>query len=239
MSPEPSLIQGDSDYQSRMLEETAAAKNYREWLVSLALPYIGDKPLEVGSGIGDYAEEFGLRGAHVTASEAHPERLIQLHERFAGNPNVAVRELAVPVRDTGDYSSVVAYNVLEHIPDDVDALRGLAPLLRPQGRLILFVPAFPIAMSELDRRIGHQRRYRRRTLRRAVETAGYDVEVLHHVNSIGLLAWIVVMRLLRGETAAGPGLRIYDSLVIPVIRAIESRIRPPFGQSLFIVARKR
>jgi SAM-dependent methyltransferase len=232
-------VEGDSSLQSEILEDLVEARNYRRWLVDLALPHLGDDPLEVGSGLGHYAADWAAAGVpRWTASEADPTRLTQLRERFAGHPVVRVRELAVPIEETASHSAVVAYNVLEHIPDDVGALRAFAGLLRPGGRVVLVVPAFPSAMSEFDLAIGHQRRYRRRTLRAAAEAAGLRVEVLHHVNCIGLLGWYVLVKALKGRPQAGPALTFYDRVVVPVLRRVEARVHPPFGQSLLLVARK-
>jgi SAM-dependent methyltransferase len=235
-SAEPAVL-GDSELQTEQLEELTEAVNYRAWLVSLALPYLGDRPLEVGSGIGDYAAALAAAGLDVTASDAEPGRVKQLAERFSETPNVSVRELTLPATEPGDYSAVVAFNVLEHIPEDVAAVRGMAELLRPGGAVVLYVPAFMFAFSDLDASIGHQRRYRIGQLRRVCEAAGLTVERIHYVNSLGLLAWFVGIRLMKRQPHAGPMLRIWDSVVIRVLRRVETRWRPPFGQSVFAVAR--
>jgi len=104
---------------------------------------------------------------------------------------------------------------------------------------VLVVPAFPSAMSRFDVAIGHQRRYRRASLRRAAEAAGLDVDVLRYVNCIGLLGWYVVVKGLRGQPRAGVLLTAYDRAVVPWLRWLETRMAPPFGQSLFLVASKR
>lgn len=232
-------VEGDTSLQSSVLEDLVEARRYRKWLVDLAVPHLGEDPLEIGSGLGHYASDWAAVGVpRWTASEADPDRLSILHERFADDRVVRVRELVVPIRETADHSSVVAYNVLEHIPDDVAAVRAFAGLLRPGGRVVLVVPAFPSAMSDFDRAIGHQRRYRRAGLRRVVEEAGLQVEVLHHVNSLGLLGWYVVVKALRRRPRAGVLLRVYDGLVVPVLRRAEARRPPPFGQSLLVVARR-
>ena len=232
-------VAGDTALQSVVLEDLVEARNYRRWLVDLALPHLGDDPLEVGSGLGHYAADWAAAGVpQWTASEADAERLEALRTRFEGDPVVRVRVLAVPVEETGTHSAVVAYNVLEHIPDDVGALRTFAELLRPGGCVVLVVPAFPSAMSAFDRAIGHQRRYRRRTLRAAVEQAGLTVEVLHHVNATGLIAWYVHVKAMRTPPTAGFTLTVFDRLFVPWLRRLEGRFPPPFGQSLFLVARK-
>jgi len=231
-------VEGDTALQSEVLEDLSEAVNYRAWLVALTLPHLGGRAIEVGSGNGDYAEAWASAGVQITASEADAARLMQLHERFAASPRVEVRELRAPIDVNDDYDAVVALNVLEHIPDDVEALRSFAGLLRPGGAVVLVVPAFPIAMSKFDRAIGHQRRYRKETLRAAIESAGLQIEVLRHVNGPGLLAWIVGMRLLRMRPGSGPVLRAWDGRVIPRIRRRESRHEPRFGQSILAVARR-
>lgn len=230
-------VLGDGALQDAVLEDLVEAVHYRRWLVELCAPHLGDDPLEVGSGLGHYAADWAVGRDRFTASEADPGRLQALRARFAGDPVVRVRELAVPVRATGEHTAVVACNVLEHVPDDVGALRDLQPLLRTGGRIVLVVPACPWAMSAFDRAIGHQRRYTARGLRAVVEAAGYCVEHLHHVNAVGLLGWLVLVKGLRRRPQAGPLLRLYDGLVVPWLRRLEDRRRPPFGQSLLVVAR--
>lgn len=230
---------GDSALQSAVLEDLVQARNYRRWLVDLMAPHLGPDPLEVGSGLGHYAQDWAATGLpRFTASEADPDRLADLRARFDGDPVVRVRELAVPVTETASHSAVVACNVLEHIPDDVAALRAFAGLVRPGGVVVLLVPAFPSAMSRFDLAIGHQRRYRARSLRAAVEAAGLQVERLHHVNAVGLLAWYVVVKVLGRRPSPGALLTAFDRLVVPVLRRLESRRPPPFGQSLLVVARR-
>jgi SAM-dependent methyltransferase len=233
-----SEVLGDVALQSQTLEDLASAVNYRRWLASLALPYLGEHAIEIGSGQGDYIQEWTDAGVRMTASEAEPGRLDFLRERFGADRRVDVAEYTAPSDAEGDYSAVVAYNVLEHIPDDVAALRGFGRLLRPGGAVVLIVPAFEFAMGRFDRAVGHQRRYRLQTLATALERAGLRSERLDFVNSLGLLAWFVGMRLLRMTPGEGPILTAWDRAVIPVLRRTETRWRPPFGQSVFAVARK-
>ena len=129
----------------------------------------------------------------------------------------------------------MAFNVLEHIPDHVQALRAAHRLVRPGGRVIMLVPAFEFAMSRFDRTVGHVRRYTKRSLAQAFRDAGLEPELVHYVNAPGLPAWFVGMRLLGMTPGEGPVLRVWDSVVVPAARAVESRVRPPFGQSVFAV----
>jgi SAM-dependent methyltransferase len=224
--------------QLAVLEALESAVNYNRWVADLTLPYLGDDPIEIGSGIGVSASLWLDAGVpRLTVTDVDDETLRELHARFDGDARVAVRRLDLASAETGEHSALVALNVLEHIEDDVAALRNAARLLRPGGRIVLFVPAFPFAMGKFDREIGHYRRYTKTSARAAFERAGLSPEVVRYVNAPGLLAWFVGMRLLGLRPSEGPVLRMWDGGVIPVVRALESRVRMPFGQSVLAVAR--
>lgn len=231
-------VLGDSPLQNAALEDLTAAVNYRRWLTSLALPYLGRDPLEIGSGNGDYAQEWLDAGLpSVTVSELESSRLDALRTRFAGDSRITVRRIDATAIDGGPYSAVVSFNVLEHIPDHVAALRAAAAAVRPGGSIVAFVPAFPFAMSDFDRSLGHVRRYTRASLGQAFADAGLVPEVLRYVNMPGLPAWFVGMRLLRLRPGDGALLRVWDGAVVPTARAVERVVTPPFGQSVLAVAR--
>jgi SAM-dependent methyltransferase len=231
-------VLGDTVLQSSVLEDLSDARNYQRWLADLARPHLGDDPLEVGSGLGDYTALWLDDVSRFTATEGDPQRLLALKSRFHDEPKVTVRELLLPTDEVGKHSAVVALNVWEHIEDQVAALRSAAALVRPEGKIVLLVPAFEFAMSRFDREIGHVRRYTTGSMRQAMTEAGLQIEELRYVNPVGLLSWIVMCRLLRQRPKNGALLRAYDRMIVPVLRRAEQGRRPSFGQSVFVVARK-
>jgi len=199
---------------------------------------LGEFPIELGSGLGDYAQSWLDAGiARITTSEIDPSRLAQLRRRFSQDPRVEVTSFDILSPPSGDYSALVAFNVLEHIPDHIGALRGAHTLLRPGAPVILFVPAFEFAMSRFDRQVGHVRRYTVASMRAAMAEGGLEDIEARYVNMPGLPAWFVGMRLLRMSPGEGPLLSIWDKRVVPLARRWESTRRPPFGQSVFAVGR--
>jgi SAM-dependent methyltransferase len=226
------------DLQHSVLEALEGAVNYNSWVASLVTPYLGDDPIEIGSGTGTYANLWLEGGVErLTVSDVDSVLLGRLRERFADDPRVDVLEVDLLAAPERDHTAVVALNVLEHIEDDVAALEAASRLVRPGGAVVMFVPAFEFAMSRFDRSIGHYRRYTTGRLWNAMRDAGLEVESVRYVNAPGLLAWTVGMRLLRMEPREGIALRGWDRVVIPVARRIEGRWRPPFGQSVLGVAR--
>jgi SAM-dependent methyltransferase len=230
-------IAGDSHLQSEVLEDLSDAVNYQRWLSELCRPYLGADVIELGSGIGSYADAWLTTAERLTVTEADESRLKVLTERFADDPRVQVRPLFLPTTERAQHSGAVALNVLEHIEDDAGALRSVAGLIRPGGAIVLIVPAFPSAMSRFDRSIGHFRRYTVSSLRAVLSSAGLEPELVRYVNPVGLLNWYLACRLMGMTPRNGVLLRTYDRLLVPVARRLERRWRPPFGQSVFAVAR--
>lgn len=233
----PGLL-GDTALQSETLESLAAAVNYNRWLTSLATPFLGDSPIELGSGLGDYAQTWLDSGIpRITTTELDPRRLAELRVRFAGDPRVEVMSLDLQSPPRRAHSAFVAFNVLEHIPDQLAALRAAHTLLRPGGLVVMFVPAFELAMSRFDRQVGHVRRYTVGSLSAALSAAGLDVVDARYVNMAGLPAWFIGMRVLRMSPREGRLLSVWDRRVVPLARRWEAAHRVPFGQSVLGVAR--
>ena len=99
------------------------------------------------------------------------------------------------------------------------------------------MPAFPFAMSPVDIATGHVRRYTKKSMRAALGEAGLTVERLHYVNALGLVGYYAATSVFRLTPREGPMVKLYDRLVLPVTRAAERPVHPPFGQSVFAVAR--
>jgi hypothetical protein len=107
------------------------------------------------------------------------------------------------------------------------------------GTLLIFVPAFDFLMSDLDRRLGHYRRYTTASLRKLLEGAGFTVTTLRYYNLTGFLGWLWRFRI-RGRTEQSPELvRFFDRRVLPLQLLVERALRLPVGQSVYAVAKKR
>jgi hypothetical protein len=220
--------------QHRVLESLGTATRYTDWLVEIIRPHLGDDPIEIGAGLGDHARRWLDDDVpRITLTERDPELVAALRRRFDRDSRVAVRELDLLEAEPGEHSAAVLLNVLEHIDDDVAALRRACVLAE---RVVVLVPAFPFAMSRFDREIGHHRRYTKPTLSTAAEAAGLTVDVLDYVNALGLIGWTVGMKFLRLEPREGRVLSLWDRHVVPTARRLEEARKPPFGQSLLLVA---
>ena len=240
MSEESDAQSAFSAATGRTLEDTSGAnqRRYRAFQLSLIEPHCGASVLEVGAGLGEFAAQFSGLDRHVV-TDVDPGAVSAMAERFADRPEVEARvlDLAVGAIDLGTpVSTVVAINVLEHIDDDTGALRALAGMTEPGGRIVLWVPAYMQLYGDFDRAVGHVRRYTPSTMTAAIRHAGLEPDLVKPVNLLGGLAWWATVRR-GGVSSPNPRLvGIYDRVVVPVTRAVESRVTPPFGQSVLAVA---
>jgi SAM-dependent methyltransferase len=218
-----------------------AAPRYRRWQIDTVRPYCGRSVLELGPGMGHFAAELDALGLdRLVLADTEAYALHRLRERYAGREDVDVVEVTVPgpVEIGAPVDTVVAMNVIEHIDDDVAAMRDLATVLVPGGRLVVWVPGYPALYGDFDRKVGHVRRYTPATLGAAVRAAGLEVHVCRPINLLGGLGWWLAVR--RGKVGyPKPWLVwLFDRVGIPITRWLERVVRPPFGQTVFCIAVK-
>lgn len=221
-------------------EEAGADKpRYRRYQRDLIARHCGRSVLEVGAGLGEFAEQLtGLDRLVVT--DIDPEAVAVMRKRFADRPEVQVRQLDVESGLELDepVDTVVTINTLEHIEDDAETLRSLAELVVPGGTIVAWVPGYQQLYGDFDRRVGHVRRYTPATLGESFRTAGLVPTVVKPVNLLGGIAWWAAVR--RGG-AGSPDPRlvaVYDRVLVPATRAIERLVPVPFGQSILGVAQR-
>jgi len=131
----------------------------------------------------------------------------------------------------------VCLNVVEHIKDDLGALRNIFALLQDGGRAVILVPEGQSIFSSLDEELGHWRRYSEDQLRRRMTEAGFDVEAMLGFNRISRPGWWLNGKILKRRTISRVQLRNFDRLVW-LWRKLDSRL-PWSPTSIIAIGRKR
>ncbi len=219
------------------LEVMQEAVNYNNYLLNTVRKFVpagGGRVLDFGAGGGQFAAPLSAQGWDVTALE--PDDALRNRLSSKG------LKTAASTQQFPDGSIVYIYtlNVLEHIDDDVDALRQLHAKLAPHGKLLIYVPAFPVLYTSMDAKVGHVRRYTRATLLSAVTAAGFKVEQVSYVDSLGFFAAFAfkLMDNSKGDVNR-TALKIYDRLVFPISRLLDAVVGRWFGKNVLLVARKQ
>jgi SAM-dependent methyltransferase len=215
----------------RMVYEMRALN---DWIYSVVRGHLGRSVVEVGCGIGCFTEEL-LEYDRIVAVDINPAYTDYLSRRLADNEHARVlcHDIHQPLPGwlrEDPVQSVICLNVLEHIEDDVQALRHMRDVLAPGGNVVLLVPAVPFLYSSLDKGLAHFRRYSRAGLNETLRRAGFEPAWHTYINLFGILGWLVNGRILgRGILPSGQ-LTLYNRLV-PFFRAVERLTGPPIGLS--------
>jgi SAM-dependent methyltransferase len=227
------MPEDDLDYCN--LEVMAEAHRYNAFLVDAVRRAAGGarRILDFGAGSGVFASELRALGYDVTCIEPEP----RLRHRLAD----AGFDVRADLDSIPDESMEFVYtlNVLEHIPDDGRATAALARILVPGGTLFVYVPAFMILYTSMDRKVGHLRRYRAREVCALVERAGLTLMRSEYVDALGAGATLLYRWV--GPKDGGinrRALRIYDTYLFTVSRLIDRVTRRIMGKNLLVVASK-
>jgi len=198
--------------------------------------------LDAGCGTGANLLEYGRLG-EVTGVDAFPEAIELCRGR--GLDNV----LEAPVEDLpfepGSFDLLFATDVIEHLDDDVRALRELRRVAADGAQLVLTVPAYGWLWSDHDVSVHHRRRYTADRLRESVRAAGWTPAVDTYFFATALPA-VAVVRTLRRRRANGTGgsdlslppAPVNGLLQLPTLaeaKAIERGARLPAGVSVGMV----
>lgn len=233
----------DEDYTGfQELEWMEYAYNYNRWLIKLCEPHIGSEILEIGAGIGTFTGKWSKLSNRLTAVELTSNCVQELRRRFINEKNVEILHMSILDFDPlvhGFFDTAISFNVFEHIENDVKGFQIVSKTLRPGGKFLLFVPACQKLYGNIDKIVGHVRRYEKEELISKLNKARMSVDSIFFVNCVGYFAWFwKAKRSLPGSSISKKDILWYDRIVVPLLRVIEGLVRPPIGQSLFVIARK-
>ena len=222
----------------------------------------GDRVLDMGCGAGRHAFELYRRGAHVVAFDQDAGELSEVEKMFGamslegGVPEDATAEtvqgdaLDLPFPDD-HFDSIIASEVLEHIPDDMAAMRELMRVLRPGGKLAVTVPSWLPervcwALSEDYHTApgGHVRIYTRAELEAKLKATGFAVGGHHHAHGLHAPYWWIKCAV-GVDNDENPVAKAYHKLLVWDImkrplatRAAEAVLNPVIGKSVVVYCNK-
>jgi SAM-dependent methyltransferase len=225
-------------YFGRDLEAMSFAHNYHQWILTEFAPYLRDTVAEVGAGTGSFSNLL-LRTSitKLFAYEPSTNMFPVLRESLSREPRATAINGFFGSDPSASFDAVLYVNVLEHIETDQAELRSAFNQLKPNGHLLIFVPALAWLLSDFDRKLGHYRRYTRPGLEDLVRSAGFVVQKSRYFDVAGIIPWYVNFVLLRNEMNAG-AVALYDRAVVPIMRLVERLIPMPLGKNILLVARK-
>jgi len=214
-----------------LFEKAHVWKSY--WSRRIARFVHGDV-LEVGAGMG--ANTHALAGLSYRRWVAlEPDRSLAgrivlpeggRHSAVIGT----VEDLAAAER----FDTILYLDVLEHIREDRAELARTGAHLNPGGVLVVLAPAVEFLFTAFDRRIGHFRRYTKRTLR-SIAPPGFSELEMAYLDSAGLLASLGNRLLLRASMPTAGQLSFWDRFLVPCSVRMDRLLCGAVGKSILAV----
>ena len=215
------------------------ANYYNAWLFSLISPWISGQIAEVGSGMGLFAGKILASQKPVTALDINDDYLKIIKNKYPRIEtfNFDLQSPSVPSRLVNKFDTVVAINVLEHVPNLNLALKNIYTMLASGGKLIVLIPSFQSAYGSMDKNLGHYRRYTRGNFTNHLSQVKFKQIFSRYINFWGLWGWWFNGRILKRSRISEAQVGLFDVLFRPWMW-LETIVKFPLGLSLVSVSEK-
>jgi SAM-dependent methyltransferase len=209
------------------------------------------KMLDVGCGVGGMMTEL-RRFGEPAGLELSCDMLALARERGFSRTYCGDAQ-RLPIQ-SGELDLVTAFDCIEHLDEDEEALREFHRTLKPGGHLFVSVPAYQFLYAENDRVAMHKRRYVRSLLVRRIRAAGFEICQASHFNIwlFPLIVPAVLALKLKQRLSGTQGSSHQTNLsylpptwlnhllagIFSSERLLFRHVSFPFGHSIFCAARK-
>ena len=234
-------IYKEDAYGSNILNDLQDARRFNRWMGDTLRPYLGDRILEIGAGIGNLTSQFIPREIYV-ASDINPMYLEYLRSYAIGKPYLRVMKADATLAsdfDTlqGQFDTAIMVNVLEHVPDEQVALKNLHTALVSGGKAVILVPQHPGLYGSLDVALEHRERYTEVGLAQSLQKAGFEVDKVFDFNRISVPSWWYNAKILKRNNFSSVQLKVLETFM-PIVRKVD-RAWPWRGISAIAIATKK
>jgi SAM-dependent methyltransferase len=229
-------------YQGSELVLFAEARNWKAYFAAFLRPYVGQRVLEVGAGLGN---NIGPLISPVVREWVCLEPDASLADQiqadiFEGRLPEACRVSSgtiAAISDSERFDTILYVDVLEHIEDDRGELHRAAKHLADDGHLVVLAPAHQALFSSFDTSIGHFRRYNRRQLE-ALTPSGIRPIGYRMLDSCGLVASLANRLFLRQSEPSHAQIAFWDNCLVRLSRIIDPLTRYTIGKTVVMIWQK-
>ncbi|MBI5358403.1 class I SAM-dependent methyltransferase [Candidatus Amesbacteria bacterium] len=221
------------------LDAMKVAKHYNNWIFDLIRPYLRGTVAEVGAGIGTCVKKVSALGFKTCAIDYNSDYLRKISDISTAIDVFPfdIQSQNLPRALVAKFDTVITLNVLEHVPDHTQAVKNIRDMSRAGGTVVILVPAFNLFYNNLDKNLGHVRRYSKASLEKILIENGFSIIKSRFVNPLGLLGWWIAGKFFNQRQIKSSQVKMFDILVRPML-FVEKYLPMPVGISLICVAKK-
>jgi len=199
--------------------------------------------LEIGAGTGANIEMLQKFG-HLTAIEPNSYARSEITKKFQKNITILDGKLPDDLNLDKKFDLICLFDVLEHVKEDLKSLESLKQHLKPNGKLIVTIPAFQFLFSQHDTNLHHFRRYNKTQIEELLTKSNYKIEFTSYFNfllfPLALISRILLKIFPSKKTQDGQPPKIINYFWYQIFNfekfLLKSKIRFPFGLSIITIA---
>lgn len=229
------------------LEVIAKADRFNRWMYDQFKHQLKGEVLEIGSGIGNISTLVIREGHPITLSDYNEEYCDSLKKKFSGNKNVReIISIDLLHRDFENkyagykkkFDSIFLLNVIEHIENDLMAIKNCSYLLNDKGHLILLAPAYSWLYSSFDKQLGHFRRYSLVSLKELLKKENFSILSGSYFNFTGMAGWLLFGKILKQKMLSSGEMSAFNKIV-PIAKLIDKLVGRRTGLSIIVTGIKK
>ncbi|MDA9071293.1 class I SAM-dependent methyltransferase [Candidatus Pelagibacter sp.] len=222
-------------YDGFELDHFDSAFNFRKYQISLIKEFINGKFLEVGAGKGGLIPFYNNILKDITIIEPEKKLFKILKKKYSKNKIKVKNQTIKDVKKK--YDTIIYYDVLEHIENDLNETKEAKKKLTKNGYLIFSVPAYQSFYSDFDKSVGHFKRYNKQDFVKLEKKTGLKIEKLAYYDSVGFLFLVMNKLFCLKQTNLKNKIYLWN-LLMPISKLIDFLTFNKFGKSLLCVFRK-
>ncbi|MDA9663814.1 class I SAM-dependent methyltransferase [Candidatus Pelagibacter sp.] len=222
-------------YDGFELDHFDSASNFRKYQISFIIKFIKGKFLEVGAGKGGLIPFYKNLIKDITIIEPE-KKLYKILKKNYSSKRFKIKNQTIK-NIKRKYDTIIYYDVLEHIKNDLYEAKLAANKLNKNGYLIFSVPAYQIFYSSFDKSVGHFKRYNKQDFIRLEKRTGLKIEKLVYYDSMGFL-FLVLNKLFSLKQKNLKNKIYFWNLLMPISKLIDTLTFNKFGKSLLCVFKK-
>ena len=199
--------------------------------------YYKNNFLEIGAGIGSFTDKYKRNIKNIFLTEIDKNNLNILKKKYQNDTNVTILENKVN-KISQKFNTICHFNVLEHVKEDKEEIINCLNKINKDGYLVILAPAHNELYGNLDREVGHYRRYKKSFFKDLNLSDGKIVE-LKYMDCMGYILYYMNKLIYKNETyPSSLKIFIWDKIFTPITILLDFLTAYRFGKNVLCVIKK-
>ena len=193
--------------------------------------------LEIGAGMGSFTDSYKKKIKNIFLTEIDKQNLNILKTKYQNDKNITVLENQI-INISQKFNTICHFNVLEHIKEDKEEIINCLNRINKEGYLVILVPAHNKLYGNLDKDVGHYRRYEKSFFEN-LNLPNSEIVELKYMDCMGYFLYYMNKLIFKKETyPSGFKIFIWDKIFTPLTILFDFIIGYKFGKNILCIIKK-